>query len=181
MAGGMGGMAGMMGGGGAFAGAAPPPVDVSGIMSNPAVFGRIAEISPEWSPFPILQQMDQLQGMQGLELGAPSGFGFVNPEPLPQAAGPLASPGAPQGPLVVPQDYRATLPTPPAAKQAPLTPQQMAALAAAGRAGQGAEQRPPGAVAPQGGRGQIQLSPITLPGVTGGRPIPGLAQILGRR
>lgn len=176
----MGAAGGMMGGAEA-AGMMGAGTDIAAITSNPAVFGRIAELAPEWNPFPILQQLNTQQGMTGMELGAPTGFGFVNPEPLPQPPGPLANPSAPAGPLSIPPGDRATLPTPPAAKAAPLTPQQMAALGAGMKGQQDPGIRPPGAVAPSGPRGAIQFNPITLPGVTGGRPIPGLAQILGRR
>jgi hypothetical protein len=143
-----------------------------------ALFGRIAQLAPQWDPFPILQQLNQATPQVPTMSDSPEagGFaGFMNPQsaidPAKFAQGPLA--GLPNG----------TLPTPPAASAAvapagaaPLSPQQVAALKALQPQPQPLHFAP--GVAPPNNTRAVQMG--QLGGAPALAPRPTLAQILGR-
>ena len=147
-------------------------------MDPNLLYGRIAEIAPEWDPFPVLQQMDQMPppGVGQQTMAPQSAYGWANPDAaptpqLPQSQQPPAVQMMPQG--------GAQGATPQAA---PMSPQQMMAIAQMSR-GPGQGPRAPMVAPAQGGKQKINFQPVPMPQPAMGQGAPpgGFASLFGRR
>lgn len=144
-----------------------------------AILGKLATLAPEWSPFPVLEQMNQQPYGAGVESPmspeTQQGFDWVQPTaPPPPPFDPSKVQGGPLAGV-------SAMPTPGAAvgkTAAPLTVQQMAALRAMNPQAQQEPTRFAPAVTPPGGR---QIAPMQTLGFPAAATPPrmSLAQILG--